>query len=97
MAAFRKREPAPSIERIGSARRAWLSVRNATAIFAPLWIVSMFLGPADHNGDWADLTWLAIGAVYYVVALVLVLPAVRLHPGSLDRQANLAQHAHARC
>jgi hypothetical protein len=68
------REPAPSIERIGSARRAWVSVRNTTAIFAPLWILSLFLGPTADNGDWADLTWVALGSIYYAVAIVLVLP-----------------------
>ncbi len=74
MAAFRRREPAPSIERIGSARRAWVSVRNATVIFAPLWVISLLLGPTSKNGDWADLTWVAIGSIFYVVALVVVLP-----------------------
>ena len=73
-ASGRNREPAPPIERIGSARRAWVSVRNTAAVFAPMWIASLFLGPADTNGDWADLTWVAIGSVYYVVALVVVLP-----------------------
>ena len=45
MAELRRREPAPSIERIGSARRAWVSVRNASVVFAPLWIGSLLLGP----------------------------------------------------
>ena len=75
MTPFRRREPAPSIERIGSARRAWVSVRNASVIFAPLWIVSLLLAPAPTGDDFADWAWIAMGSFYYVVALVLVLPA----------------------
>ena len=75
MAEWRRRDPAPSIERIGSARRAWVSVRNASVIFAPLWIGSLLLGPASTDGDFTDLAWIAMGTFYYVVALVLVLPA----------------------
>lgn len=69
------REPAPSIERIGSARRAWVSTRNATSIFAPLWVGSLFLGPKHVGDSWADVTWVAIGAIFYAVAVVAVIPA----------------------
>lgn len=65
----------PSFERPGSARRAWFGVRNTAAIFAPLWIGSLFFGPESTGEGWADLTWVAIGTLYYVAALLVVLPA----------------------
>ena len=68
-------DPAPPIERPGSAVRAWVALRSTGAIFAPLWVASLFFGPTATNGDWADLTWVAIGTLFYVVALVIVLPA----------------------
>ena len=71
---WRRRDPAPSIDRIGSARRAWVSVRNTTALFAPLWAASLFVRPANRNGDWEDLAWVIAGMIFYVAAVLVVLP-----------------------
>jgi hypothetical protein len=52
-----------------------VSTRNATSIFAPLWVGSLFLGPKHVGDSWEDVTWVAIGAIFYAVAVVVVIPA----------------------
>lgn len=82
-----RRVRSPASERPGSPQRALAGVRNTGAVFAPLWVAAILLGKPASSDNNSDLTWAALGTVFYILGLVVVLPIFAFTLGRwLDRK-----------